>query len=158
MVPAIKFGLDKLFVYLGWGDLKGKRQLERSRCRWEDNIKNYLQEMGWGHKGLTWLILGQLRRLENTAFSLLVPLNVGKFLNSSEAVSDSRRALLYRFGLCVYTVHISNISFSIMEYSGVFKFVTFVFWQKNKSIYLVWWLRWYSFWYTTTHAIHKTGK
>jgi hypothetical protein len=91
-----------------------------------DNIKKYLQEMGWGHKKLTWLILEQLRRLENMAFSLWAPLNVGNFLNSSEAVSDSRTALLHRFGLCVYTVHVSNKSFSLMEYSRV-KIVTFVF-------------------------------
>jgi hypothetical protein len=29
--------------------LEGKRQLGRTRRRWEDNIKMDLQEMGWGH-------------------------------------------------------------------------------------------------------------
>ena len=29
--------------------LGGKRQLGRTRCRWEDNIKLDLQEMGWGN-------------------------------------------------------------------------------------------------------------
>jgi len=28
---------------------EGKRQLIRPRCRWEDNIKMYLQEVGQGH-------------------------------------------------------------------------------------------------------------
>jgi len=27
----------------------GKEQLERLRCRWEDNIKMVLQEVGWEH-------------------------------------------------------------------------------------------------------------
>jgi hypothetical protein len=31
------------------GEPEGKRPLERSRHRWEDNIKTFLQEMGWGH-------------------------------------------------------------------------------------------------------------
>jgi len=26
-----------------------KRPLGRHRCRWEDNIKTDLQEIGWGH-------------------------------------------------------------------------------------------------------------
>jgi len=51
--------------------------------------------MGWEHTGLTWLILGQLGRLENTVISLRVPLNVGNSLISSEVVSVSRRALLH---------------------------------------------------------------
>jgi hypothetical protein len=27
----------------------GKRPLGRSRHRWEDNIKIYIEEVGWGH-------------------------------------------------------------------------------------------------------------
>jgi hypothetical protein len=30
------------------GKLEGKRPLGRPRCRWEDNIKMDLQEVGWG--------------------------------------------------------------------------------------------------------------
>jgi hypothetical protein len=30
------------------GKLEGKRQIGRSRRRWEDNIKLNLREMGWG--------------------------------------------------------------------------------------------------------------
>jgi len=28
---------------------QGQRPLGRPRCRWEDNIKKDLQEVGWGH-------------------------------------------------------------------------------------------------------------
>ena len=34
------------------GKPKGKRPLGRLRRRWEDNIKLYLQEAGWGGHGL----------------------------------------------------------------------------------------------------------
>jgi hypothetical protein len=31
------------------GKPEGRRPLERPRCRWEDNIKMDLREVGWGH-------------------------------------------------------------------------------------------------------------
>jgi len=31
------------------GKPEAKRPLGRPRCRWEDNIKMDLQEVGWGH-------------------------------------------------------------------------------------------------------------
>jgi hypothetical protein len=31
------------------GKPEGKRQLGGPRCRWDDNIKMDLQEVGWGH-------------------------------------------------------------------------------------------------------------
>ena len=31
------------------GKLKGKRPLGRPRRRWEDYVKMFLQEVGWGH-------------------------------------------------------------------------------------------------------------
>jgi hypothetical protein len=37
------------------GKLEGKRQLGRPRCRWEDNIKMDLQEVGCG--GMDWIEL-----------------------------------------------------------------------------------------------------
>jgi hypothetical protein len=50
----------------GWGCAQGvvkksekKRPLGRPRCRWEDNIKMDLQEVGGGH-GI-WMELGQDR-------------------------------------------------------------------------------------------------
>jgi hypothetical protein len=39
------------------GKPEGKRPLGRPRCRWEDNIKMYLRETGWG--GMVWSHLGQ---------------------------------------------------------------------------------------------------
>jgi hypothetical protein len=41
------------------GRPEGRRPLGRPRRRWEDNIKMYLQEMGWGAwTGLIWLRIG----------------------------------------------------------------------------------------------------
>jgi hypothetical protein len=38
------------------GKPEGKRSLGRTRCRWEDNIKMALQEVGCGvWNGLSWL-------------------------------------------------------------------------------------------------------
>jgi hypothetical protein len=38
------------------GRPEGRRPLGRPRCRWEDNIKTDLQEVGWGAwTGLIWL-------------------------------------------------------------------------------------------------------
>jgi hypothetical protein len=38
---------------------EGRRPLGRPRCRWEDNIKIDLQEVGWGTwTGLIWLRIG----------------------------------------------------------------------------------------------------
>jgi hypothetical protein len=36
---------------------EGKRPIGRPRHRWEDNIKMYLQEVGW--EGLDWIELAQ---------------------------------------------------------------------------------------------------
>jgi len=41
------------------GKRKGKRPIGRSRCRWEDNIKVDLQEVGCG--GMDWIELAQDR-------------------------------------------------------------------------------------------------
>jgi hypothetical protein len=38
---------------------EGKIQLERPRCRWENNINIYLQEVGWG--GMDWIDLARDR-------------------------------------------------------------------------------------------------
>jgi hypothetical protein len=41
------------------GRPEGWRPLGRPRRRWEDNIKMYLQEVGWGAwTGLIWLRIG----------------------------------------------------------------------------------------------------
>jgi hypothetical protein len=41
------------------GKPEGRRPLGRPRCRWEDNIKMDLREVGWGAwTGLIWLRIG----------------------------------------------------------------------------------------------------
>ena len=63
-------------MYTGywWGTL-GKEPLERSRCRWEDNIKIDLQEVGFG--GMDWIEVAQDRdrwhALVNAVMKLRVP-------------------------------------------------------------------------------------
>jgi hypothetical protein len=57
------------------GKPKGKRPLGRPRCRWEDNIKLYLREIGWGC--MDWIDLAQgrdqWRALVNTVMYFWVP-------------------------------------------------------------------------------------
>ena len=57
------------------GKLEGKGQLGRPGCRWEDNIKMDLQEMGCG--GMDWIDLAQVRdrwrALVNGVMNLRVP-------------------------------------------------------------------------------------
>jgi hypothetical protein len=63
-------------VYRGlMGKPEGKRPLGRTRCRWEDNIKMDLQEVGCG--GMDWIGLAQdrdrCRTLVNAVMNLGVP-------------------------------------------------------------------------------------
>jgi hypothetical protein len=57
------------------GKPEGKTPLGRPRCRWVDNIKIDLREMGWG--GLDWIDLAQDRNqwgaLVNMVMNLRVP-------------------------------------------------------------------------------------
>ena len=38
------------------GTPEGRRPLGRPRCRWEDNIKINLRDVGWG---MNWIVLAQ---------------------------------------------------------------------------------------------------
>jgi hypothetical protein len=64
-------GLYRVLV----GRPEGKRPLERPRCRWEDNIKMDLREIGID--GANWIQLAQdrvrWRVCVNTLMNLLVP-------------------------------------------------------------------------------------
>jgi hypothetical protein len=51
-----RIGAYKLLV----GKPEGMRPLGKPRRRWEDNIKMYLQEVGWG--GMDWIDLAQGRK------------------------------------------------------------------------------------------------
>ena len=66
-------GRGVLRVLVGKPD--GKRPLGRPRCRWEDNIKMDLQEVGEGHE--EWMELAQdrdrWRALVSTVMNLRVP-------------------------------------------------------------------------------------
>ena len=66
------------------GNPVGKRPLGRPRCRWEDNIKMDLQEVGCG--GMDWIQVDQerdrWRALVYTAMNLRVPQNEENFLTS----------------------------------------------------------------------------
>jgi hypothetical protein len=57
------------------GKPDGKRPLGRPRCRWENNIKMDLKEVGWD--GMDWIDLAQdrdrLRALVSTVMNLQVP-------------------------------------------------------------------------------------
>jgi hypothetical protein len=57
------------------GKPEGKRPLGRPRCRWVDNIKIDLTEIGWN--GMDWINLAQdmdqWRALANTVMNLRVP-------------------------------------------------------------------------------------
>jgi hypothetical protein len=54
---------------------EGKRPLKRPRCRWEDNIRMDITEVGW--EGVDWMQLaqerGHLRAVVNTVMNLEVP-------------------------------------------------------------------------------------
>jgi hypothetical protein len=57
------------------GKPEGKRQLERPRRRWEDNIKMYIRELGFG--GVDWIHITQDRdpwwALVNMVMNLIFP-------------------------------------------------------------------------------------
>jgi hypothetical protein len=57
------------------GKPEGKRPLRRPTCRWEDNIRMDLREIGW--EGVDWIHLTQDRdkwkALVNTIMNLWVP-------------------------------------------------------------------------------------
>jgi hypothetical protein len=57
------------------GKKEGKRPLGRPRCKWVNNIKMDLREIGWD--GMNWIDLAQdkdqWRALVNTAMNLRVP-------------------------------------------------------------------------------------
>jgi hypothetical protein len=77
------------------GKLEGKRPLGRPRCRWVDNIRMDLQEVGCVY--MDWIGLAQDRyrwwKLVSAVMNLRVPLNTGNFLSSCKPVSCSRRTL-----------------------------------------------------------------
>jgi hypothetical protein len=86
-------GVYKVLV----GKPEGKSPLERSRRRWENNIRMDLQEVAC--RGLDWIGLAQdrdsWRAIVNAVMNLRVQKNAGNFLNICKPVSFSRRTLLH---------------------------------------------------------------
>ena len=66
------------------GKPEGMRPLGRPRCRWKDNIKMDLQEVGC--EGMDWIDLAQdrdsWRALVNAVMNIRVPQSAGNFLSS----------------------------------------------------------------------------
>jgi hypothetical protein len=52
----------------------GKRPLGRPRCRWENNIKMDLREIGWG--GMDWIDLAQVRDQWRAIVNMVMNLHV----------------------------------------------------------------------------------
>jgi hypothetical protein len=75
---------------------EGKRPLGRPRCRWVDNIKIDLREIGWVCMDSIDVAQDsdQWRALVITVMKLRFPLNAGKFLSGCAIDSCSRRAQL----------------------------------------------------------------
>jgi hypothetical protein len=69
------YGAQKRCIQVLVGGPDVKRPLGSLRCRWEDNIKIYFREVGWG--GMDWSELAQdrdkWRTLVNAVMNLLVP-------------------------------------------------------------------------------------
>jgi hypothetical protein len=61
----------------------GRRPLRRPRCRWKNNIKVSLREVGWG---MEWIDLAQARErwraVVIAVMNLRIPQNSGNFLSS----------------------------------------------------------------------------
>jgi hypothetical protein len=56
------------------GKPEGRRQLGRPRCRWKDNIRMDLREIGWG--GMDWIDLAQDRDKWQTFVNMVMNLRV----------------------------------------------------------------------------------
>jgi hypothetical protein len=63
---------------------EGKELFETPRCKWEDNIRMDLREIGW--EDVDWIHVAQdrdqWRALGKTVMNLRVPQKVGNFLTS----------------------------------------------------------------------------
>ena len=77
------YGGEQKCMQVTGGETEGKRPLGRPRCRREDNIKTYLQEVGWG---MDWIDLAKdmdgWRALVDEVMNLQIPKNGGKILTS----------------------------------------------------------------------------
>jgi hypothetical protein len=80
------------------GNPKGKGPLGRPRRRWEDNIKMYLRELGWG--GMDWIDLAKDRDQWRALVNTVMNFRVGKLLSSCATGGFSRRTQLPGVSWC----------------------------------------------------------
>ena len=103
----------------GWGEgvyrvlvgkPEGKRPLGRPRCRWVDNIRMDLQEVGCRY--VDWIGLPQdrdrWRTLVSAVMNLRVPWNAENFLTSCKPVSCSRRTLHHAVSTVLHSMHVAG--------------------------------------------------
>jgi hypothetical protein len=80
------------------GKPEGKRLLGRPRCRWVDNIRMDLGEVGWGD--VDWIGLAKERNrwraVVNSILNLRVPRNVGKLSSGLASSGHSSSAQLLK--------------------------------------------------------------
>ena len=108
------------------GKPEGKRPLGRPRCRWVDNIRMDLQEVGCGY--MDWIGLAQdrdrWRTLVSVAMNLRVPWNAGNFLTSCKPVSFSRRTLHHGVSKYMYIKGVWTLGPNLSPECSVFYFNT----------------------------------
>ena len=104
-MPAARMGEGRGVHRVLVGKPEGKRPLGRPRCRWEDNMKMDLQEVGGGCED--WMELAQdrdrWRAPVSTVMNLRVPKMQGTSWLAAEPVSFSRRPLLHGVSKCCYS-------------------------------------------------------
>ena len=113
----LPFGRKWKLISMWVGKPEGKRPLGRPRCRWEDNIKMDLQEVGGGCED--WMELAQdrdrWRALVSTVMNLRVPKMWGISWLAAELVSFSRRTLLHGVSKYVSTDNAQNVKIAVLR-------------------------------------------
>ena len=99
------------------GKPEGRRPLGRPRCRWVDNIRMDLKEVGiW--TGLGWPRIDRWRTLVSAVMNLRVPWNAENFLTSCKPVNFSRRTLHHGVSKYIF-VSIKSTSLHGMIWTAV---------------------------------------
>jgi hypothetical protein len=87
------YGGQKTCIHGFGGETRGKRQLGRTRRRWENNIKMDLQEVGWG--GMDWIDLTQDRESWRALVNAVRKLTIkcGEFLLPEDTLASQEGLL-----------------------------------------------------------------
>jgi hypothetical protein len=75
LLPAVHVAEEReVRTVFWWGNLRGKRKLERLRQKWKDNIKTNFQRMGRGEwPRLIWLWIDRMRTFVNAVMNFRLP-------------------------------------------------------------------------------------